>query len=162
MAEPQVTMSKSELTELLKTIQAGQAETLAAAIRAAREPNPLEQKAIDEQIEADKRRSKLMVELGKVEEQSMFRRKHGCSHSRVPQGQRNAGAPCPRGHGEWTTGGQLSGVDDATGRDVAHMLCTRCSWSWRWIPTLAEREMINGPGMLGMTPPTDDRVIWQG
>lgn len=127
-----------------------------AAIRAAKAPNVLEQQAIDAEIEKQKRRDKLTVELARVEEEVTRRRKHGCTHSRVPQGQRNAGAPCPRGQGEWVTGGQL------VGRDEAMLICQRCSWGWKFKTTFEEREYINSVGMLGMPPPPPDRVIWEG
>jgi hypothetical protein len=141
-----VTLSKEDLSKLLE-----------AAIRAAKAPNVLEQKAIDEAIEKEKRRNLLMKELGKAEQETMLRRKNGCSHSRHPQGSgKRAGQPAPRGQGEWTTGGQL------VGRDLAVLCCLRCAWTWQWQPTYEEREFILNEGMLGMAPPPADRLLAEG
>jgi hypothetical protein len=156
MAEEQVVMSKTDLQELLKALQAGQAEMLTAAVKAAREPNPIEAKAIREQIEADKRRTKLMVELGKVEEEAERRRKTACSHKRYPHNSgRYAGHPAPRTEGEFCTSGQLVGDLE----DQAVLICQRCSYTWRWMITPQERQYIRDVGLLGFPPPAPERLI---
>lgn len=112
MSEPtkNVTLSREDLQALLE-----------AVVKAAKAPNALEQKAIDAEVERDRRRTMLMIELAKIEEQKQIARKNGCSHERYPQGHRHAGHPAPRGIGEFTTGGQL------TGRELATLVCLRCS-----------------------------------
>ena len=80
-----------------------------AAVAAARAPNPKEAREIEQDVQRERRRTLLSVELAKVEEEKTQRRKHGCSHSRVENGSKNAGMPAPKGTGEWTTGGRLVG-----------------------------------------------------
>ena len=117
----------------------------------------IEQAALDDHIERDKRRARMQIELAKVEEESRKRKKYGCSHCRQPMGAgKNAGNAAPKGTGEWTTGGQQIGLDKA------FMLCLRCSYSWTWQPTPQELDYIQQNGMLGMAPPASERVIAEG
>lgn len=139
------TISKADLQAILESV-----------VRAARAPSALEEKKMNDEIERERRRTLLMVEMGKAEEQKLNNRKNGCSHSRAPQGARNGGQAVPRGTGEWTTGGQL------TGRDLATLVCCRCGWAWQFSPTPSEREYIEQNGMLGMSPPSADRIIAEG
>src|SRR5690348_11867986 len=66
---------------------------LEAVLAAAKSPNVLEQKQLDAQIEQERRRTQLSLELAKVEEEKIRRRKEGCSHRRYPQGSKNGGQP---------------------------------------------------------------------
>ena len=63
---PIVSMTRAELQELLS-----------AAISTARAPSPLEQQALEERIEKQKRLTLAMA-------LAMQRREHGCSHKRAP------------------------------------------------------------------------------
>lgn len=139
------TISKADLQAILESV-----------VRAARAPSALEEKKMNDEIERERRRTLLMVELGKAEEQKLNNRKNGCSHSRAPQGAKNAGQAVTRGTGEWTTGGQL------TGRDLATLVCSRCGWMWQFKPTPAELDYIESNGMLGMTPPPAERIVAEG
>jgi hypothetical protein len=138
-----------ELAELMERM-------VSAAVKASRAPNAKETREIEADIERERRRTMLAVELGKVEQEHQERRKNGCSHSRYENGSKNAGQPAPKGTGEWTTGGQL------VGRDTACTICVRCAYNWIWKPTWEEREYINNVGMLGMAPPKPEQVISEG
>ena len=130
------------------------ADIVAAAVAAANRPDPLREKELAEQLATEKRRTAMMLELGKIEEASTKRKKDGCTHSRLPMSARKYGGHAARkGEGEWTTGGQMHDDDTAT------MICTRCSWTWHWRPTLEERRYIEQQGMLGMSPPAESRLI---
>jgi hypothetical protein len=132
------------------------ARIVAAAIQAANKLNPLEEKKLQEELAAQKRRDQAAIQLAKIEEESMRNRKSGCSHSRHPMAMGKLGGhAAPKGKGEWTTGGQMHDDDTAT------MVCTRCSWTWHWKPTLQERQYIEQNGMMGMAPPDESRLIKQ-
>jgi hypothetical protein len=131
-------------------------EMLERIIKAARAPNAKEAREIEADVEREKRRTLLAVELAKSEQATMDRKKNGCSHSRYENGSRNAGQAAPKGTGEWTTGGQL------VGRDTACTICVRCAYSWIWKPTWEQREYIENVGMLGMAPPKPEQVISEG
>lgn len=129
-------------------------DIVSAAVAASHQLNPIEQRKYEQELEAQKRRDKAMVELAKAEEESARRKKFGCSHSRHPMAMGKLGGhAAPKGTGEWTTGGQLHDDDTAT------MVCSRCAWTWHWKPTLQERLYIEQQGMLGMAPPDDSRLI---
>ena len=139
--------------EQLQTIMAMFTE----AVKAARAPNVLEEKQLKEEMEREKRKALLAVEVGKVEEEKIRRRKHGCSHQRFPQGHKQAGWDAPKGAGgEWCTSGQMN--SDGT----ALTICQRCAWSWKWKPNYQESEYINNVGLLGFAPPAPERIIWEG
>lgn len=126
------------------------AKILEAAIRAAKAPNPLEQKAIDEAIEKDKRRTLLSIELGKAEEESRWRKQNSCSHSRDEK----TGLGVARGKGQWTTGGQLH-----SSNRTASLHCLRCGTAWIWPVTFQEWEHYEQQGMLGMAPPPIEKCL---
>lgn len=138
-----------ELAELMERM-------VSAAVKASRAPNSKEAREIEEDVEREKRRTLLAVELAKAEQAIMERKKNGCSHSRFSNGAKNAGCPAPKGTGEWTTGGQL------IGRDEAFLVCLRCSYGWKWKTTYDEREQTANVGLLGTAPPSADRIIWEG
>jgi len=150
-AEKGMYLSEEQLTRILT-----------AAVNAAKAPSILEQKEIEKQIEADKRRNLLSVEMARVEEERIHARKHGCSHSRYPSGTKNGGQNSPRGQGEWCTGGQLCGRNPQTGAERAVLICTRCSWTWIFEPTVPELEFIQQSGMMGMAPPPTERLVSEG
>jgi hypothetical protein len=49
------------------------ADIVAAAVAAANRPDPLREKELAEQLATEKRRSQMMVELGKIEETVAFK-----------------------------------------------------------------------------------------
>jgi hypothetical protein len=123
---------------------------LSAVLKEANKPNALEQKQIDAEMEREKRRALLAVELGKAEEQARWRRQNSCSHS----AHEKTGESVPYGKGKWTTGGQMH--TDGT----ASLICQRCATIWRWKATPDEQEfIINGPGLLGCAPPEIERCV---
>ena len=147
MSGETISLSKAELQELLT-----------AVVKAGTAPNAFQQKAVQEELQREHRRNLLAVELGKVEEARMQARKNGCTHSRLSMAAgKNGGNAAPRGTGEWTTGGQLSGDGEE-----AMLICQRCSWMWKWKVTNQEREAINNVGLLGAAPPPAERVTWEG
>ena len=150
MTDKPLTLTEDQLSRIIET-----------AVKAARSPNVLEQRQIDEQIAADKRRSQMMVELGKTEEQAMKEKRDRCTHSRHPMtAGKFGGHPAPKGQGEWTTGGQM------LGRKKAVLICTRCSYTWVFEPTDTEAEYIEQSGLQGFAPPTKekygDRLLEEG
>ena len=139
MPEREISLTPSQLKDIIET-----------AVKAASAPNALEQKHLDEEMERERRKSSLAVMLAKVEEEARWRKQNSCSHSCNDK----TGESVPRGTGRWTTGGQIHGDD------VATLICQRCATTWRFKPTLAEREYIlNGPGLLGYAPPPLDRCL---
>src|SRR5215471_11720067 len=91
-------------------------DIIEAAVKAATAPNALEQKRLEEEMERERRRSILSVELAKVEEEARWRRQNACSHSANSK----TGESVPRGKGHWTTSGQMHGDDTAS------LICQRC------------------------------------
>ena len=139
MAEEKLSLTPSQLKDIIET-----------AVRAASAPNALEQKRLDEELDREKRKRILSVQLGKIEEEARWRKQNSCSHSCNEK----TGDPVPYGKGKWTTGGQVHGDDTAT------LICQRCATIWRFEPTHQEREYIlNGPGLLGFAPPSLDRCL---
>jgi hypothetical protein len=129
-------------------------DIVSAAVAASHQLNPIEQRKYEQELQAQKRRDLAAINLAKIEEENMRNRKNGCSHSRYPMAMGKLGGHnCPKGQGEWTTGGQLHS------QDLATMICQRCSWTWQFKPTKAEYEYIEQNGMMGMTPPDDSRLI---
>lgn len=123
-----------------------------AAISESKKLNPIEQKQLDDQLAAEERRKAMMKALGEAEEQTLRRKKYGCSHHRNDKGESVApGSPgaIP------TTQGQVHGDDTIT------LICMRCSTTWRWKATAAERDYaINAEhGLLGFAPPPEERLI---
>ena len=163
MADNTVSLSKEEYQALLAKAQGTQdpgqlAKIIEAAVRAARAPNILEQKALEEEIAKEKRKRMMMVQLGKIEEESARRKRYGCTHRRIAQGQKHAGHPGVKGGPvptEATTGGQFTG----RGNEIATLVCTRCGTTWQWRPTPDERDYLEQSGFLSYEPPSEDRLL---
>jgi len=68
--DKEFTLSAAQLQQILE-----------GALKAATAPNALEQKRLDEEIERERRRSILSVQLAKIEEEARWRRQNSCSHS---------------------------------------------------------------------------------
>ena len=154
MSDNKITISEDQLSSMFS-------KAMEAAVTAARAPGVLEQKEIDKQIEADKRRDLAMRSLAKIEEEAARNKKNSCSHTRHPMAMGMLGGHgAPKGQGEWTTGGQFSGRNDKTGAIQAVLVCSRCSMTWRWEPTVKELDYFqNGGTMLGYAPPPEDRLV---
>jgi hypothetical protein len=146
MAET-LTMDKDQLQALLMGV-----------VKAAREPNAVEQRALQTAEETEKRKTALRAQVAQ-EEAKALSHKRACTHTRYPNGHKRAGFPAPRGQGDWTTGGQLVG---APGEQLANLICMRCSNTWQWKPTGQEAEYIMNEGMLGMEPPSKERIVFEG
>lgn len=142
--------------QLQAVLQKFMGPMLEGMIKAQSAMNPMEQEKYDEEVQRKKRRAMLMVEFGNAEAQRIQNRKHGCTHSRAPQGAKNAGNAVARGQGEWCTGGQL------TGRETATLVCCRCGYFWQFKPTLAELDQIENQGLMGWSPPPPERIIAEG
>ena len=139
MPEKEFSITASQLQNIIES-----------AVKAASAPNALEQKRLDEEMDRERRKARLAVELAKVEEEARWRKQNSCSHSCNDK----TGQSVARGTGRWTTGGQIHGDD------VATLICQRCSTTWRFKPTHEEREYIlNGPGLMGYAPPPMERCI---
>ena len=123
---------------------------------AQKQPNILEQKKIDEEIAAERRRDLARVELARIEQEATQRKKDGCSHLRLPMSAgKFGGHSAQKGTpgAEWCTSGQAHSVELAT------LICTRCSYTWQFKPTPAEYQAIEQNGMMGWAPPDESRVI---
>jgi hypothetical protein len=98
------------------------ADVVAAAVRAANQLNPIEQRNLEQELAAQERRDKAAVQLAKIEMESAERKKNACSHSRHPMAMgRMGGHAAPKGTGEWTTSGQCHSTKLAT------LICVRCA-----------------------------------
>jgi hypothetical protein len=126
------------------------AKAMAAAVAEARKMTPMEERKYNEEVQREKRRLLMSVELAKAEEQIQRNKRLGCSHKCDPRTGLAVGRD--RQDGEWTTGGQLHG------NDLATLVCIRCAWTWRWVTNPNERDYINNVGMLHMSPPDQERV----
>lgn len=136
-----VYMTPAQIQELLRSV-------LAESHRM----NPIEQKKFDEEMQKESRRAKLMVSLGKAEEESQRRKRDNCSHKRWPMtAGRRAGEMCPKSEpGEWTTGGQA--YQDGT----AAIICTRCSTVKRFRPGPEYYNAIIQNGLLNEPFPPEE------
>lgn len=141
-------ISKEELQQILAT-------AVGAAVAEVKKMNPIEQEQFDKQVEEKKRKRQFMAYLGRIEEEAMRRRRFGCSHSRWPSGHKLAGHPCPRGQGEWTTGGQMHG------KGIATVICTRCATTWIFRASADETQAIIDGGLAGMAPPDESVCLHQ-
>lgn len=132
-------------------------QILTAVLKEARSLNPLEQKKYDEELAREKRKNAMMLQLGKIEEESMRNKKNACSHMRYAAG-KNAGMSARKGDmgAEWCTGGQA--LQDGS----AMVICLRCSSTWRWRPHPEEYSMILQNGLLGVAPPPEELVLCDG
>lgn len=144
MAE--TTLSAEKLQEILRTV-----------ISEARRPNELEQRKLNEELEKDRRRNAMMLQLGKIEEEAMYAKRNNCSHTVYAAGD-NAGMSAPKGApgGRWCTGGQA--LQDGT----ALVICLRCSSTWRWRPSPEEYGAILQNGLLRAAPPPDEYLLCDG
>src|SRR6185437_16876350 len=138
--------SHDQVQELLRQ----QAEMFKGVISELKKPNPLEERKLREELEKDQRRKLAMVELGKAEEFARTNRQKTCTHSRDDKGNYVS-----KGQGTWTTGGNVS----TSG--IGSLVCLRCSKTWRWRASAAEREYSENVGLLGFTPPHDDICLHQ-
>jgi hypothetical protein len=137
-----VTLTFEQLKELLAAAQA--------------KPNVLEQKAIDAELEKERKRDLARVQLAKIEAEAMQRKKDGCSHLRLPMSAGKLGGHAAQKGtpgAEWTTGGQAHSTELAT------LICTRCSATWQFKPTSAEYQAIEQSGMMGWRPPDESRIV---
>ena len=131
---------------------------ISAAIKAGNAPNVLQQLEIDKLVQQEKRKALMQRTMAQVEEEAARRKKDGCSHSRWPMSAgKIAGHSCPKGQGEWTTGGQLVGSEH--GKELAFLVCQRCGSNWKWKPNSGEYESILTNGLQGWAPPATERVI---
>jgi hypothetical protein len=120
------------------------------AVQEARRMTPLEERKFKEEVERERRRDRMAVELAKAEAQNQRNRMLGCSHKCDQKTGLAVGRDRP--DGLWTTAGQLHG------NDLATLCCIRCGWVWRWKTNPGERDYINNVGMLNMAPPANERV----
>lgn len=138
VSQGNVTMTQEQFNQLLE------------ALGSSKKMNPLEEIQYQQQVEAQKR-AQLMREGVQAEEQSQQRRKASCTHSRYPMSAgARGGLPCPKGQGEWTTGGQT-----LNNRHIV-LICTRCARTWKWEATPEQLQAANDGGLLGIAPPSED------
>jgi len=152
MGQATISITPEQLQELLKT-------AIGEAVAAATKLNPLEQRKLDEQLAADRRKNAMIKQLGEIEERSMREKRDRCSHLRYPAGSgKLAGHGAPRGAlgAEWCTGGQA--YQDGT----AMVICLRCSSTWLFRPDSNYYNAILQNGMLGEAPPSDEYTICPG
>jgi hypothetical protein len=116
--------------------------------------NPLEQRKLDEEMAKDRRRSMMMVELGKVEEETARNKKNSCSHMR--DFRTGDGVPKGSAMGEWLTSGQ------AYQNGTAMIICQRCQQIWLFRPAPDYYTIILQNGLLKQQPPPDDQCLCIG
>lgn len=153
MAERETPVSYSDLQRLLKEMMQQNKELVVGAIQAATAPNVLEQKKLDEELERERRRNQLSIELGYADEMGRWRKQNSCTHCVYPIGHRQAGQNAPRGIGEWCTGGQVHGNGTIT------LICNRCQTTWNFKATPEEIQYATDAehGLLGYEPPPIER-----
>lgn len=135
----ETTFTKAEVFELMRSL-----------IAESKKLNPLEERKLKEELEKESRRSRAMVELGKAEEFARTNKQNTCPHSRDDKGNF-----VPRGQGTWTTGGHVNTAG------IGSLVCLRCSKSWRWRASAAEREYSDNQGLLSYAPPPDEYCLIQ-
>lgn len=132
------TISKDALKELLLEV-----------MTSARKMTPLEERKYQEEVETERRRNAMMVEMAKAEEEGLKRKRTGCSHKR----DKSTGENVPRSdpYGVWITQGQLHS------NDVISLICLRCSTVWQWKADTSLRQYAQDSehGLLGFPPPVD-------
>src|SRR5215472_9666368 len=119
-----IELTPQALQDLLRT-------AIAEAVSQATKLNPIEQRKLDEEMERERRKNAMMLQLGRIEEEAERRRKAGCTHKRFPASAgKLAGQSAPRDAvgAEWATGGQA--YQDGT----AMVICLRCSSTWLFRP----------------------------
>jgi len=136
-------LTPEELQNLLKT-----------AVAEATKMNPIEQRKFDEEIARDRRRTQMVAQLGKIEEESSRRRREGCSHMRDAK----TGDDVPKNWptGEWVTSGQ------AYQNGTALVICQRCSSTWLFRPEPTYYNQIIQNGLLKAPPPSEQLTICPG
>jgi len=147
-----ISITPEQLQELLRT-------AIAEAVGQATKLNPIEQRRLDEELQKDRRRNMMMIQLGKIEEESARQKRDGCSHMRHPAGAgKLAGHSAPKGSlgAEWCTGGQA--YQDGT----AMIICLRCSSTWLFRPDPNYYNAILQNGLLGEAPPPEAHTICPG
>ena len=126
-------------------------ELLMAVMTASKSMNPLEEKKYQEELEKDRRKALLVKQLGEDEERQIAMRRDGCSHCV----DKETGQPVPRGTGQWCTQGQVHS------NDIISLICMRCSTTWHWKGTPAERAYAIDAehGLLHIPPPSEARLL---
>ena len=123
-------------------------EQLNTLLTEARKPNALEERRIQEQIAADKRRAESAILLARAEEEAKWRRQQACSHCKDDKGNMVA-----RGAGQWVTSGQGHGDGTWT------LICQICATTWHWLPNASERDYLDNAGCMGFAPPQYERLL---
>ena len=76
--QPQNTQGLNITAEQLQEMMT---QVVTAAVAESKRLNPIEERKLQEQMEADKRRALLSVQLARDEAAAQNRKKHGCSHT---------------------------------------------------------------------------------
>lgn len=126
-------------------------ELLMAVMQASKSMNPLEEKKYNEELEKERRKALLVKQLGEDEERQIKQKRDGCSHCV----DKETGQPVSRGSGMWCTQGQVHA------NDIISLICMRCSTTWHWKGTPAERAYAIDAehGLLHIPPPSDVRLL---
>lgn len=141
-----------QVQQLIKT-------AVESAVLSANKLNPIEQRRFDEEMERERKRSQLMIQLGKIEEEATRRRRMGCTHMTYTMSAgKRAGEMAPLGaaNAEWKTGGQ------AYQNGTASIVCLRCQTVWLFRPTPEYYNAIIQNGLLGEAPPPEKDTICIG
>jgi len=112
-------------------------------------PNPIEARALQAELEKERRRNILAVELGYASEMQRYNQQHSCTHHRDEK----SGQSVAKGNGTPTTSGQVLGSGNIL------LICLRCSTEWIWQPTREELEYVNNASLLGFPPPSIERCL---
>lgn len=147
-----IELTPQALQELLRT-------AISEAVSQATKLNPIEQRKLDEEMEKDRRKNAMMRQLGQIEEESMRRKRDGCTHKRYPatMGKLSGhSAPANALGAEWCTSGQA--YQDGT----AMIICMRCSSTWLFRPDASYYSAILQNGLLGEAPPPNELTICPG
>lgn len=140
---PETSFTYEQVQQLIKS-------AVESAVLAANKMNPIEQRKFDEEAERDRKRTEMMIQLGKIEEEAARRRKEGCTHMTYTMSAgKKAGEMAPVGaaNSEWKTGGQ------AYQNGLASLVCLRCQTVWLFKPTPEYYSAIMQNGLLGEAPP---------
>lgn len=152
MPQAETTFTYEQVQQLIKT-------AVETAITSAKALNPVEQKRFDEEMERDRRRTQMMIQLGKVEEEAAYRRKNGCTHKRYNMSAGKHGgemAPRDASNADWMTGGQ------AYQNGLASLICLRCQTVWMFRPTPEYYSAIMQNGLYGEAPPPEKDTLCIG
>jgi hypothetical protein len=152
MPENSISITPEQLQNLLRT-------AIGEAVSQATKLNPIQQRQLDEELAKDRRRTEMMRQLGRIEEEAARRKKEACSHMRYPATMgKLSGHGAPRGAlgAEWCTGGQ------AYQNGTAMIICLRCSDTWLFRPDPNYYNAIVQNGMLGEAPPPDSLTMCPG